>query len=68
MRRRALEIHVLQQVRHAGLAVALMARSDFVGDIDADRATRLIGIEQDLQAVRQPVFGDPLDAAHLLRG
>ena len=48
MRGRALEIHVLQQMRHPGLAVALMARPDFVGHIDAHCAARLIGVEQDL--------------------
>ena len=30
------EIHVLQQVRHAGLAVAFVARAHQVGDVDGD--------------------------------
>ncbi len=59
--RRALEQHVLEQVRHPALAVALVTRSDEVGDVDGDRVLGGVGKEQDLEPVRQVVFAD---AAH----
>ena len=34
------EVHVLQQVRHAGLAVAFVARADQVGHVDRDLRVR----------------------------
>ncbi len=58
---RALEQHVLEQVRHAGFAVALVARADQVGNIDGDGVLRGVGKEQDLEPVRQPVLGNALD-------
>jgi hypothetical protein len=50
-----------------GVPVGLVARTDLVGHIDVDRAARLIGIQQDLQAVPQPIFGDALDTTYQLR-
>ena len=61
MARRALEHHVLEQVRHAGLAVALEARADEVRDVDRHRRLRRVGEQQHLQPVVEPVLGDALD-------
>ncbi len=63
----ALEQHVLEQVRHAGLAVALVARADEVGDVDRDRRLGGIGEEQHAQAVGEQVFGDAFDGGDPLR-
>ena len=59
--RRPLEDHVLDQVRHAGLAVALVPRPDHHGQVHRDRGLGRVGDEQDLEPVGQRVFGDPLD-------
>ena len=59
--RRALEHQVLEQVRHAGLAVVFVARADQVGDVDGDGRFRGVREQQHLQAVRQAVFGDAFD-------
>ena len=64
VRRRALEDQVLQQVRHAGLAVVLVARADVIGHVDRGRGLAVIGGQQDLQAVGQPVLADALDLGH----
>jgi hypothetical protein len=37
---RALEHQVLEQVRHAGLAVVFLARADLVGDVHGDGRAR----------------------------
>ena len=58
---RSLEHEMLEQVCHARLAVSLVARADLVGHVDRDGLLRLIGKEQDLEAVRQPVLGDAFD-------
>ena len=58
---RALEDHVLEQVGHAGFAVALVPRADEHGQVDGDLGRERIGEEQHAQAVVEPVFGDPLD-------
>ena len=57
----ALEHHVLQQVRHAGFAIALVARADHIGDVHRDRRLGVIGEQQHLQAVVEAVFGDAFD-------
>ena len=67
MPRRALEDHVLQQMRHAGLAVTLLPRADQHGHVDRHLGLRLVGKEQRAQAVVELVFGDALDRRHLLR-
>src|SRR6267142_1031928 len=64
---RALEQHVLEEVRHAFLAVALVARADEVHDVHGDRVGARIGQREHLEAVRQPVLGDALDRHHALR-
>jgi hypothetical protein len=64
---RALEQHVLEQVGHAALAVALVARADQVGDVDRDLVLRVVGEEQDAQAVVELVLADAFDGAELLR-
>ena len=65
LRRRALEQQVLEQVRHAGLAVVLVRRADLVGDVDRGRRLRRVGEQQHRQPVGQPVFGDALDRRSL---
>ena len=62
---RALEHHVLQQVRHAGLAVAFVTRSDEIRDVDRRRRLRGVGEEEHVQPVGQRVLGDALDAREL---
>ena len=57
----ALEQQVLQQVGHARLAVALVARTDEVDDIDGHGVERAVGHQQHLQAVIEAVFGNALD-------
>src|ERR1700752_4227220 len=52
---------MLEQMRHPGFAVALVARADLVGHVDRDRLLRLIRKEQDLEAVGQPVLSDAFD-------
>ena len=64
----ALEQHVLEQVRHAFLAVAFVARADQVGDVDGDRVHRAVRHQHDAQAVGQAVLADPFDGGHALRG
>ena len=59
--RRALEHQVLEQVRHAALAVPFVARADQVGHVDRDRLLRPVGQQQDLQAVRKVVLADPAE-------
>ncbi len=63
---RALEHQVLEQVRHARLAVVLVAAADEVGDVHRDRGLGEVGEEQDLEAVVEPVFRDALDRGHPL--
>ena len=65
MVRRSLEDHVLQQVGHARLAVALMPRADQDRQVDGDLGPRRVGEEQHLQPVVQPVLGDSLDRGDL---
>ena len=60
--RRALEHQVLEQVRHAGLAVVLHARADLHGQVHGRRRLRVVGQRQHVQAVGQRVFGDAFDA------
>ena len=64
--RRADEVQVLEQMRHAGLAVALEARADQVRHVDRDLGVRRIGEQQDAQPVGIRVFGDAAEAGFLL--
>ena len=61
----AFENQVLQQVRHAGFAIAFVARADPVGDVDGGRGLAVVGHQEHLQAVLQAVLGDALDAGDL---
>lgn len=64
---RAFEHQVFQQVRHAGLAIAFVARPDEVGDVDRNGLFGRVGEEQDFQAVGgQPIFGDSFDGGDAL--
>ena len=60
------EVHVLQQVRHAGLAVAFVPRAHQVGHVDRDLRLGRIGVQQHLQAVREVVLRDPAHGGTLL--
>ena len=66
MRRRPFEDHVLQQVGHARFAVAFVPRADEHGHVHGDRRPRMIGIEQQPQAVVELVLGDAFDGRDLL--
>src|SRR5580700_10334507 len=52
------EIHVLQQVGHAGFAVALMAGADQVSHVDGDLRIGLVGVQEHPQAVGETIFGN----------
>ena len=58
MARGALEQQVLEQVRHALLAVALVARADQVGDVHRGGVDARVGQREQAQAVRQRVLGN----------
>ena len=66
--RRPLEHHVLEQVRHPGLAVALHPRPHQVGDVDRDGGLRRVREHQHLEAIGELVLPDALDGADQLRG
>ena len=51
--RRPFENEVLEQMRHPRLAVVLMPRPDFVGDIHRHDRARRIGEKQHAQPIRQ---------------
>ncbi len=57
----ALEQHVLQQMRHAGFAVAFVPGADQIGDCDGERRLGGIGKQQHLEPVVETIFGNPLD-------
>jgi hypothetical protein len=61
---RPLEHQVLEQVRHTGLAVVLVAGTDEVGDVDRNRLLGRVGEEQHAQPVSEAVLGDSLDRGH----
>ena len=65
--RAALEHHVLDQVGHAGLAVALLARADVDHGVDGEGRSGGVGDEQDLEAVGEPVLGHAFDRPDLGR-
>ena len=60
-RRRALEQQVLEQMRHARLAVVLLARAHEIRNVDGRRRLGGVGKQEHLQAVRKRVLGDPFD-------
>ena len=60
------EEHVLEQVRHAGFAVAFVARADQVGHVDGDFGLGGVGEKQHVEAVGKGVFGDAFDGGDLL--
>ncbi len=67
MIRRALELHMLKQVRHARLAVALMPRADEIRHVHGHRRLGRIGEEKHLEPVAQAILGDALDRGDLFR-
>ena len=66
-RGRALEDHVLEQMGHAGLAVAFVARADQDGHVDGDRRPRRLGKKQHTGPVGQAVFGHAFDGGDFPR-
>ncbi|KAG1256384.1 hypothetical protein G6F65_016335 [Rhizopus arrhizus] len=62
---RALEQHMFKQVRHAGLAVVLVARADQIGHVDRGRGLGFVGDQQHSQAIGQAVFGDAFNRGGL---
>src|SRR5205807_631878 len=66
-RRSSLEYHVLEQVRHPGLAVVFHARADEIGDVDGGLGLRCVRKQQHLETIGKIVFGDALDRWSLAR-
>jgi len=59
---RPLEEQVLQEVRHASLAVVLVPTAHQIGDVDGDGRFAGIREQQDPQAIGEAVLGDAFDA------
>src|SRR5688572_21655017 len=57
---RAFEDQMLEQVRHASLAVSFVARTDQHGEVDGHLRLRVVREEQRAQTVVELVFGDAL--------
>ena len=55
---RALEHQVLEQVREAGVARALVLRTDVIPDVDRDDRAGVIFVEQDVESVVERVLGE----------
>ena len=64
---RAFEDHMLEQVRHAGLSVTFVARTDQHGEVDGDLRLGVVREEQRAKTVVELVFGDALHGGHLAR-
>ena len=64
---RALEHQVLEQVRHARLAVGLVPGSHEIGHVHRDGLLRVIREEQHAEAVREGVLRDAFDGGDPLR-
>ena len=62
---RPLEQQMLEEVGHARLAVALVARPHEVCDVHRDLLLALVREQQEAQAVGKPVLRDALDGGHL---
>ena len=62
---RALEDHVLEQVGHAGFAVAFVAAADEHGHVHGHRRPRRFGKEQHPGPVGEPVLRHTLDRGDL---
>ena len=63
----AFKYQVLQQMRHAGLAIVFVPAANEVGDIDGGRGLGRIGCQQNPQAVWQAVFAHAFDLGVQLR-
>ena len=63
----ALEDHVLEEVGHAGFAVAFVPRADQDGQVDGDLGSGRVGEQEDTEAVFEPIFRDSLDRCDLPR-
>ena len=60
------EVHVFQQVSHAGLAIAFVARAHLDNHVDRHLRVGRVRIEQDAQTVGVFIFGDAPDGSLLL--
>ena len=63
----ALENQMLEQVGHARFAIALVPGAHHVGDVHGDLLLASVRKQQEAQAVRQPILGNPLHRRHLHR-
>src|SRR5438309_5988637 len=57
---------MLEQMRHAGLAVVLVTRADEIGDVHCRLRLARIRKQQHLETVPQRVFGDAFNRRSLL--
>ena len=64
--RRPLEDQVLEQMRHPGLAVVLVARADPIGHVHGDGLLGGVREQQHGEPVREPVLGNSFDGRHEL--
>ena len=67
---RTLEDHVLQEVRHPGLAVPFISRSYQIGHVDSDLWLGSVRKQKEMEPVGESVLGDTLnrsDSLHALR-
>ena len=62
----ALERHVLQQMRHPGLAIAFVPRAYQVNDINRDLGLGVVRKQQHAKTVRERVFRNSFNGGHLL--
>src|SRR5205823_3496749 len=65
---RSLELHVLEQVSHACLAIALMPRAHEIRDVHCRLWLGLVRKEQDAESIRETIFRDAFDAHHFREG
>ncbi|SRR5258708_3902676 len=66
MIRRPLVHQVLEQVSHAGFAIILVTRAYEISDVDGDGLLRLIGEQENSQAVGKLIFGKALNRSDSL--
>ena len=62
--RRPFEKHVLQQVSHAGFAIAFVPRTDKIGHVDGDGRLGTVGKQQDSHAVVEFKLSDAFNRGY----
>ncbi len=60
----ALEGHVLEEVGHAGFAIALVARANAIDHVDGDLGLGVVREQERVKAVGECVLGDALDRSN----